>query len=72
MASVAMRGLSHSGRGSGEVAAAWWARTTLLASPSLAQACAARLHSTRVGAINIIKEGGFLPVMIIANWSKKQ
>ena len=32
---------------------------------------AQKLQGLQVGAINIIKEGGFLPVMIIANWSKK-
>ena len=29
------------------------------------------LDGLQVGVINIIKEGGFLPVCIIANWSKK-
>ena len=32
---------------------------------------AEKLDGLQIGAINIIKEGGFLPVMIIANWSKK-
>ena len=31
---------------------------------------AAKIKGLQVGAINIIKEGGFLPVMIIANWGK--
>jgi len=28
------------------------------------------LHGVQVGVVNIIKHGGFLPVCIIANWSK--
>jgi hypothetical protein len=33
---------------------------------------AEKIDGFQIGAINIIKEGGFLPVMIIANWSKKK
>jgi hypothetical protein len=32
---------------------------------------ARKLDGLQIGGINIIKEGGFLPVCIIANWSKK-
>jgi hypothetical protein len=32
---------------------------------------AEEMHGLQVGGINIIKKGGFLPVMIIANWGKK-
>jgi hypothetical protein len=28
------------------------------------------INGVQIGGINIIKEGGFLPVMIIANWGK--
>jgi len=31
---------------------------------------AGRLDGLQIGMINIIREGGFLPVMVIANWSK--
>jgi hypothetical protein len=29
------------------------------------------LHGVQIGVVNIIKHGGFLPVCVIANWSKK-
>jgi hypothetical protein len=32
---------------------------------------AEKLDGVQIGVINIIKHGGFLPVCIIANWSKK-
>ncbi len=33
---------------------------------------AEKLQGVQIGAINFIKQGGMFPVMIIANWSKKQ
>jgi hypothetical protein len=32
---------------------------------------ARRLDGVQIGVLNIIKEGGFLPVCVIANWSKR-
>ena len=33
---------------------------------------AEKLQGVQIGAVNIIKQGGMFPVMVIANWSKKQ
>jgi hypothetical protein len=33
---------------------------------------AENLQGVQIGVINIIKHGGFLPVCVIANWSKKK
>ena len=32
---------------------------------------ARKLDGVQIGVLNIIKEGGFFPVMVIANWTKK-
>jgi hypothetical protein len=33
---------------------------------------AEKLQGVQIGVVNIIKQGGFLPVCVIANWSKKK